>query len=281
MSKTDIFTFTNPFTPYGVRLGSERELRVPEVRVDECGYLPRGVAWNFDDVLSPYWRLYWNSAAGSRVIVSGKSHALNPRRIVLLPEGLRFSTRGGLQVPHLWLHFTIFPHILKKSPVPIFIPVDAAIAASLEALIACWSQPAPPATLYHRSRALIHAVLACHDEFLRPNWPPSLESLVAFIQENLGSPLDNSLLARRVGRSVEGFVRWFRDFTQTTPRQYILDLRIRQAAQDLVHTEKSLEQIAEENGFSNRNYFTRIFAKAIGVPPAAFRRRRLKQSSDA
>jgi len=275
MSKSDTYTHAVPFTSAGVRLGAESELGLPEFRVEECGYLPRGAAWNFDDVISPYWRLYWNSRPGSRVIIAGRSYALHPKKVGLLPAGLRFDTRGLREIPHLWLHFTIFPHLLETPSRPIFLPVDAVIGAALDALRGCWSRRTSPAEFYHRSRSLVHAALARYEGFRRPGWPPALDSLLAFMQANAATPIDNRILARRVGRSVEGFVRWFREQTQTTPHQYLMELRVRQAARDLLHTDKSLEQIAEENGFANRNYFTRIFTKTIGLSPAAFRRRRL------
>jgi len=70
---------------------------------------------------------------------------------------------------------------------------------------------------------------------------------------------------------LEGFIRWFHQHMQTTPQHYVSDCRLRQAARELAGTDDSIDHISERNGFPNRNYFTRVFAQKMGLPPGAFR----------
>ena len=60
---------------------------------------------------------------------------------------------------------------------------------------------------------------------------------------------------------------------RVTPQQYVARARVQRAARELSGTEDSIDQIAARLGFPNRNYFSRVFARQIGLPPATFRRR--------
>jgi transcriptional regulator GlxA family with amidase domain len=93
------------------------------------------------------------------------------------------------------------------------------------------------------------------------------------IEDNLAAPMDNRALSRACGLSESHFIRTFRAVMGQTPAQYILDRRVAQAAQRLLYTRDSIEQIAEACGFPNRSYFTRVFTRRAGTPPATFRRK--------
>ena len=80
-------------------------------------------------------------------------------------------------------------------------------------------------------------------------------------------------LARMVGMSAEGFLRWFRERTSTTPHAYLVRRRLREASRRLLYTDETIDAIAVGVGFPNRHYFSRVFAAQIGDPPARFRRR--------
>ena len=67
------------------------------------------------------------------------------------------------------------------------------------------------------------------------------------------------------------FIRCFRDATGQTPGRYVQDRRLRRAAEALVSTDQSIDEIAESCGFANRYYFTRVFSQRMGVPPARYR----------
>jgi AraC-like DNA-binding protein len=94
-----------------------------------------------------------------------------------------------------------------------------------------------------------------------------------YIEDNLAQAMDNRGLSRACGLSESHFIRVFRSVMGQTPAQYILDRRVAQAAQRLLYTRDSIEHIAEVCGFPNRSYFTRVFTRRNGTPPAAFRRK--------
>lgn len=60
--------------------------------------------------------------------------------------------------------------------------------------------------------------------------------------------------------------------TTFTPKEYIMRLRLNKARIELMHTSKSIHQIAESCGFSNQFYFSRYFSAQYGVSPSEFRK---------
>jgi AraC-like DNA-binding protein len=57
-----------------------------------------------------------------------------------------------------------------------------------------------------------------------------------------------------------------------TPAQYIVERRVKTAAQHLLFSDNSIERIATESGFGNRFYFTRVFSRHVGTSPVAYRK---------
>jgi iron complex transport system substrate-binding protein len=78
-------------------------------------------------------------------------------------------------------------------------------------------------------------------------------------------------LAREAGMSVRGLGKAFKRQYGLTPHQYLVRVRVREAANLLVNSEASLEAIAEKTGFPNRHYLSRMFKKLTGQSPADFR----------
>lgn len=53
--------------------------------------------------------------------------------------------------------------------------------------------------------------------------------------------------------------------------EYIREKRLNYACEQLRTGNKSISVIAQESGFSNVNYFTKVFRKNLGIPPAEYR----------
>lgn len=79
-------------------------------------------------------------------------------------------------------------------------------------------------------------------------------------------------IAQRLEISQEHFCRLFKQEMRLTPMQYLTRLRIQSAMYDLLNTDENLENIAKRNGFSNANYFGKVFKKQVGVTPIQYRR---------
>lgn len=261
----------NPLTGGGIALHEFDRLGTAGIQVHECGYLPGGCDWRFDGVCSPFWRLYHNNRPGSHIEIGARKIPLLPNRVLLVPENTTFNCRGGLGVPHLWIHFSL-PATLRLVPTQIGLPVDSAARANLAVVRREFRDPVDKRALFHAALALMHGCLARASLHVEGPFPPALNVVLEFIESSLTTPLNNTILARKAGMSLQGFLRWFRDHQGVTPARYVARRRIREACRLLTLTSSSIEVVAEAVGFANRHHFTRVFRQHIGEGPAHFRR---------
>lgn len=94
------------------------------------------------------------------------------------------------------------------------------------------------------------------------------EMLLAKSQGNVS--IEEIATACNLSRSY--FIRAFRETTQRTPHQWLLEKRIDRAREMLKHSDYSLSEIAIACGFSDQSHFTRTFSQLIGTPPGNWRR---------
>ena len=78
-------------------------------------------------------------------------------------------------------------------------------------------------------------------------------------------------LAAQYAQSREHFIRSFRGFMGVTPHRYRQKRRMDHARLLLADTDLPISRVAEEVGFSDAQYFSRIFKKEVGVSPLAYR----------
>ena len=72
--------------------------------------------------------------------------------------------------------------------------------------------------------------------------------------------------------STSWFIRNFKQYTSSTPMQYILSIRISNAENLLENTEYNLTEISNIIGYENPLYFSRIFKKQKGLSPSEYRK---------
>jgi AraC-like DNA-binding protein len=277
VSKNDLIQWRNPLTARGIALHEFDRWGAGGLQIHECGYLPKGCRWHFNGVSSPFWRFYYNSRAGSHIQMGRRRIPLLPNRVLLVPENTLFHCRGGVGVPHLWIHFS-FPSALRFVSTQVGLPLHPALRANL-ALVRRWFHDARHVAnesdkrkLFHACSALLHSCLVRAPIHLQEPPPTALSDVLEYIERSLSAPLTNPILARQVGMSVEGFLRWFREHQGMTPARYVARRRIQEACRLLTLTQRSIEEIAEVVGFANRHHFTRVFCQYTGEGPAQFRR---------
>lgn len=95
---------------------------------------------------------------------------------------------------------------------------------------------------------------------------PVLSKAIEFISKNIGDPnLSNLTIARRAHISEVYFRRLFKAHYGTTPKQYILNMRMTRAKDLLLDGGTSISTIAEVCGFSSVYHFSRSFKSFTGI----------------
>lgn len=258
------------FDPLGVKPGRTG------ITLHEAGYLPSNREWNFPSVFSPFWRLYYNSEEGHCVLFGERIVELTPQHFMLIPPHCLFHCLGRNPVPTFWLAFSFSRSLRVDYTPPVLLkPQDTELCLirNLKQMIAADRTWEPMDAIFHNSLALLHVVLARRELHWQPPLPDNLTHVQQYIQENLGTGLANPSLAKLAGLSVAGFERVFKRHFGTTAARYVSEMRIREATRLLLQTDETIDAIADQTGFPNRAYFSRVFKNIICESPARFRRK--------
>jgi two-component system response regulator YesN len=95
----------------------------------------------------------------------------------------------------------------------------------------------------------------------------------AFIEENYSKDISLDDVSRIVDISSYYFSKLFKEETGENFIEYLTNIRIERAKQLLQNKEVSIKNICVETGYSDPNYFSRIFKKQVGVTPTEYRDR--------
>lgn len=101
--------------------------------------------------------------------------------------------------------------------------------------------------------------------------PPLVAAAVAQIRQHYAGLYGVEELSEALGVSKSHLVRAFKAAMGVTPGQYLTGVRLEAAKLLLARRDYPLEVVASLCGFSGANYLCRVFKKATGQTPAAFR----------
>lgn len=98
-----------------------------------------------------------------------------------------------------------------------------------------------------------------------------LHYILNYIHENLTAKIAVDTLSRKAYMSRNDFFKWFRQQFGITPLDYINNERIKLAKQLLAYNNHTVTEISYRCGFSDVNYFVRLFKKVEGITPKTYR----------
>jgi AraC-like DNA-binding protein len=143
-------------------------------------------------------------------------------------------------------------------------------------------RPGGDCVLGHLSELMFVDVVRRYLEGLPPermDWlaalrEPFVGRALAALHENPARPWTLELLAREAALPRAALIERFRAFVGHSPLQYLTNWRMQLAANQLCTRNDSVAAIAERIGYESEAAFTRVFRKAVGVGPSAWRRAR-------
>lgn len=98
-----------------------------------------------------------------------------------------------------------------------------------------------------------------------------IDRVVRFLNGNFQRRIRLEELARLAAMSENSLLRHFSGMIGTTPMKYLVRLRIHYAAKLLHNTELPVAEIAENAGFTDPAYFSRVFRRETGATPLDYR----------
>ncbi len=103
--------------------------------------------------------------------------------------------------------------------------------------------------------------------------------ILCYVDAHYAENLTMNDLSRVTGLSPDYMTRRFKTALHMTPSEYVRKFRIARAMELLSGTELSVAQVAKQTGFSDVSLFSRVFRRAVGIPPASYRKYAAEQDN--
>lgn len=190
--------------------------------------------------------------------ISDKSHA------VILPKGQSYSLYGNKSGVFPVINFDCKNFLCDKI---VSIPLQNVNPYIHE------YEKMKSLSLFSKNRTEIMSIF--YGMLYRLSTENSVESIilpaVTYIENNYRRPeISNSELAKKCNISEVYLRKKFAEIYNTTPKQFIIDIRINRAKQLLSEGILKVGSISEECGFSNQFHFCRLFKEKTGLTPTEY-----------
>lgn len=245
------------------------------LKLFHCGYYvsPKNFVSSCDRAVEYYEIEFYVSHNGSAYVNGEKFEPKKDMMLVAKPGDLRhsegrfachsvkFTCTDGDLIPFLdGLHAVkntvygsemsaLFEHLYKASKQQKELEVDATVR-----------------------KIISMAYYSGYEERRYPQHLGAIKNAINYMMENADKKISLSDIADAVNLSPTFFHRVFKACVGQTPSAHLQNLRIERAKELLFDNSRSVEQIAEECGFSSRAYFDNVFKLKTGTTPALFRR---------
>jgi len=260
--------------------------------------------WECINMSFPFWRLYYNTVGSASVVYKGITTYLKSDRILIIPPNTSFSSslKGdkGINLKesivgkkiasyaeinelsnskasdHLFIHYNLgIPYDLLEPGIYTFLvgrnkvellegikdfcinggnTFDITICAAINSLILGLLKEIP------------------HQKWETPKLDKRVSNALTYIERHIGERLTNKVFADKANMVENSFARIFRENTGISIQQYIKKKRIDKALILLHHTDASIEAIANECGFSDRNHFSKVFKELMELTPVSYKK---------
>ncbi|MDQ6417931.1 response regulator [Paenibacillus sp. LHD-117] len=94
---------------------------------------------------------------------------------------------------------------------------------------------------------------------------------VQAMHDELTGSVHASEMAKRVNMSRSYFSQCFKDLVGMTFNEYLRHIRMEKAKEYLQYTQKTIQWITENTGYTDQKYFSRVFHEKTGMLPSEYR----------
>ncbi|MFV1995524.1 MAG: helix-turn-helix domain-containing protein [Verrucomicrobiales bacterium] len=225
--------------------------------------------WQLRGLSDPYWRLYLPVEGRALVDIQGQTTELSPGNAYLIPPRTTIHSRNPAPFTKWYVHFTLGRAGDRAAP-GIY---AQALDPRLKAMVRELATPSPTPFPWQTASLVIETLRRLPPEIWTERGLDSrIEAAMDFMYANLSRKLSSEDIARAAGMSVRNLNHLFHTQLDFTPMRQLLAFRLDQACRQLRHSDDSIDAIAEDCGFPNRYYFSRMLKRHRQSSPAAYRK---------
>lgn len=230
--------------------------------------------WKLCGLNDPFWRLYIPIKGRAEVQYDADADSagtikLQPGKAYMIPPHTTLYSRIEKEPFHKWyVHFTLGQR--GDRAVPGVYRVES--TAKMQEVIESFSGRKPP--LYPwESLTLVGEALSQlpNSIWSKRNVDARVEQAMEYMYGNMSRKLAAAEIATASAVSVRTLNHLFQQDLGMSPMHVLLEFRINHACRLLRHTDLTIDQIAEDCGFPNRYYLSRMMKQVRSISPAAYR----------
>ncbi|HVK49667.1 MAG TPA: AraC family transcriptional regulator [Pseudobacter sp.] len=264
-------------------------------------------SWNYKDVTSTFYRLYYIDEGTGKLFNAGSSIRLQAGYLYMVPaftncnyycsdflsqyyicftEGspdgssLFFNNRKLFQLKATERDISTFKQILHLNPGRgLQMSYNPKVFEKANVLRGMGDQNRKtPLSDFVETCGLLLQLIAKFlgspdfSEDTREPFTSIIADSIYYIQTNLKQEITVGALAKRANKTPDHFSRLFFTATGELPLEYIQKKRIAQAQLLLATTGMPISEIADETGFQSVSYFIRIFRRLTNKTPGEYKR---------
>ncbi|MEO6719994.1 MAG: AraC family transcriptional regulator [Ferruginibacter sp.] len=270
-------------------------------------YVKLNEKWDYGNVISPYFRMYYINEGEGFILSNSEKIKLEEGFLYIVPSFTLCHLRCDAYLSQYFLHFfeesaeglSLFEYNRKIIKVPAGETDIANFKRLLEinpgrGINRSDNPKVYEKSMYYKSYQELNnivsdstyletqgIILQLMSRFLSSNRfknknpdpiPSKILDAISHIQVSLKGNLTVDYLAKRANLHQDYFSRIFLQFTGQRPLTYIHEKRIERAQYLIATTNLSYMKIAEETGFENVPYFSKIFKKVTSLTPNAYKK---------
>lgn len=262
--------------------------------------------WNFNNVISPYYRLYYidegigfiSNSSGRLTLEAGYLYLIPSFTICNLnceeylsqyfiqffeesPDGISLfnQNRNVMKLAATEIDIVLIQQMLKSNPGRGINRSDNPKVYEKEAFYKEYRShnDKMKTHLKFENQGILLQLISrfLNDKNFQQNTsqgtPSKILDTMSYIQLHLGKNLTVAELAQRVNQNQDYFSKQFLIHTGQRPLNYIHEKKIERAQYLIATTNKSFLEIALDTGFSNLPHFSKIFKQIVSLTPGEYR----------
>lgn len=249
------------------------------IRDINCIYIQRMTcAWKHTSTFESYHRLVFIGEGDFTASIDGQTMHVKKHDLLYIPKNARYQS-SSLSVPfcHTTILFDFAQSDRNSYPFSYLYTLKSPekFMQMFDDILNVWLYRSFGYKL--KTKMLLYDILRnmLMEHMIQGNMLHSYNTIQAamqFIDRNYDKEYINvEELAKMCGITPTHFTRVFKGIYMTTPVKYINKLRIDRAIELLEHTTLTVNEIAEQTGFSDTSYFSKMFKKLLGKSPLHYR----------